>query len=79
MTRRLSVLATREEIELNTSFVYPAIPFRSYDWSAIDSNTYDCDYDYNAECWVSKCPQGCGETEIEAINDLLEQIEERAS
>lgn len=79
MTRRLSIIATRKEIELNTSFDYPPIPFRGHDWSAIDSNTFDADYDYNAECYVSKCPQGSGETEIEAINDLLEQIEERVS
>lgn len=79
MTRRLSVLATREEIELNTSFVYPAIPTRNFDWSAIDSNTFDADFAGEEDGYVTHCPHGAGETEIEAINDLLEQIEERAS
>jgi hypothetical protein len=74
-TRLASVVATRQEIHLSTTFVYPPIPVRDYDWSAIDSNTYDCDWD--GEQYVSRCPQGSGRTEAEAIADLFEQIEER--
>jgi hypothetical protein len=40
MTRLLSVVSTQQEIELSTEFVFPPIPSRSMDWSAIDANTY---------------------------------------
>ena len=76
MERLASVVATREEIHLSTSAVYPPIPTRNFDWSAIDANTYDADW--NGERYVSTSPQGAGSTEAEAIADLLEQIEERA-
>jgi hypothetical protein len=77
MTRHASLVATREEIELITTFVYPPIPIRSMDWSAIDGNTYDADYDYEAGCYVSHSPHGTGPTELAAINDLFDQLEER--
>jgi hypothetical protein len=73
MTRLLSVLATREVIHLTTTPQFPPIPIRHFDWSAIDSNTYDADCDQ--EGYFSNSPQGSGETEAEAINDLLEQLE----
>lgn len=45
-------------------------------WSAIDADNYEAESD--SEGWWSNSPQGYGETEQEAIADLLEQIEERA-
>lgn len=46
-----------------TDFVYPPIPIRKFDWSAIDGDTYDGE----------GCPVGYGATEQEAIDDLLSQ------
>jgi hypothetical protein len=56
-------------MKIKTSFVYPPIPIRCFDWSAIDDDTYDGAED-------SHCPIGTGATEQEAIDDLLRQIEE---
>ncbi len=56
-------------IKVRTSFDYPPIPIRQFDWSAIDDDTYDGAED-------SHCPIGHGATEQDAIDDLLEQIEE---
>jgi hypothetical protein len=64
-------------MKIVTNFDYPPIPFRQFDWSAVDSDTYDADYDYELGQHVSKCPVGRGATEIEAIRDLLDQMEER--
>lgn len=75
MTRLLSVLATREEIHLTTNPEYPPIPIRNFDWSAIDSNTYDADCDQDG--YFSNCPRGNGETEAAAIDDLLIQLEDK--
>jgi len=76
----MSVVATREIIHLSTSFDYPPIPCRELDWSAIDANTYDASYegeDEDGHHW--KCsPCGNGETEIKAIHDLLDKLEEQA-
>jgi hypothetical protein len=77
MTRLVTVLATREEISLSTTFEYPPIPCRSMDWSAIDDDTYDASYEGEDEAgnhWKSG-PVGRGATEAEAIKDLLEQLE----
>jgi hypothetical protein len=52
--------------DIRTSFVYPPIPDRSCDWSAIDRNTYDGE----------GSPIGWGRTEAEAIADLKEQLED---
>ena len=54
-------------MKIETSYEYPPIPMRNFDWSAIDSSTYD----------GMGCPVGRGRTEIEAVRDLLEQIEEK--
>jgi hypothetical protein len=54
-------------IKVRTSFDYPPIPVRGVDWSAVDDRTYDGE----------GCEIGRGATEQEAIDDLLEQIEER--
>lgn len=72
----LCLISTKQEIELDVSFVYPPIPIRSFDWCAIDANTYDGDWDGEAECYVSKSAQGEGATKMEAINDLIDQLEE---
>jgi hypothetical protein len=74
MTRLLSVLATREVIHLSTECVYPPIPIRNLDWCAVDDNTYDVDCDENG--YFSHSPYGTGATESEAINDLLDQLED---
>lgn len=62
-------------MKIVTEFVYPPVPFRDCDWSAVDSDTYDVDCDENG--YFSRHPIGRGSTEIEAIRDLLNQIEER--
>ena len=75
--RRVSVLATRKEIMLSTSPVFPPIPTRAYDWSAIDANTYDiAGYDGETGYAYSTSPQGSGATEQEAIDALLIELEE---
>ncbi len=57
-------------MNIKTHYDPPPIPNRSFDWSAIDDDTYDGSPD-------SKCPVGHGATEEEAIADLKEQIAER--
>ena len=56
-------------MNIKTNFDYPPIPFRSFDWSAIDDDTYDGD---------PRSPIGYGPTEQEAIDDLLEQLESKS-
>ena len=58
-------------VRIRTSHDFPPIPVRTFDWSAIDDDTYDGADD-------SHCPIGRGATEQEAIEDLLEQIAEEA-
>jgi hypothetical protein len=61
-------------VKIETSFVYPPIPTRKFDWQATTEN-------YDAELvdgeWVSSHPIGHGATEQEAIDDLKQQLEER--
>lgn len=52
-------------MKIQTSFVHPPVPDRSFDWSAVDDDTYDYD-----------APIGQGPTEAAAITDLLQQIAE---
>lgn len=47
-----------------TSYVYPPIPCRSYDWSAV------------TEGYEEGEPMGWGPTKERAIEDLMEQLEE---
>jgi hypothetical protein len=54
-------------MKIVTDCVCPPIPTRKFDWNAVDADTYDGE----------GCPIGRGETEQEAIADLLEQIAER--
>lgn len=51
-----------------TNFDHPPVPFRNHDWSAI----FD-DYDGAED---SSCPVGRGATEKEAVQDLIEKVEE---
>jgi hypothetical protein len=56
-------------MKIKTSFDCKPIPVRSFDWSAIDADTYDGD---------PRSPIGYGATEQEAIGDLQSQMEEDA-
>ena len=53
-------------MKIITTYDRKPIPTCKFDWSAIDDDTYE-----------AGCPQGFGATEQQAIDDLLEQIEER--
>ena len=55
-------------MKIVTTFVYPPIPWRQFDWQAYDDNTFD----------GPGSIVGTGETEEAAIADLLEQITEAA-
>ena len=55
-------------MRIKTSLICPPIPMRSFDWEAIDGETYD----------GPGSPIGHGATEEQAIANLKEQIEERA-
>ena len=76
--RWVTIIETRQEILLSTSFDYPPIPIRSMDWSAVDANTYDASYegeDESGSIW--RCsPSGHGVTESEAILALFENLAE---
>jgi len=64
---RLEAVLKQTAASIRTTFIYPPIPIRSMDWSAIDDSTYDGAED-------SHCPIGYGATEADAIRDLLQQI-----
>ena len=51
-------------MKIRTEYVFPPIPVRSFDWSAVDDDTYE-----------PGCPIGWGPTEAFAIEDLMDQIE----
>lgn len=59
--------AILKRIKVRTENVYPPIPIRDYDWSAVDDDTYD----------GHGCPIGWGSTKQAAIDDLVEQILEQ--
>ena len=50
-------------LKIVTSYVYPPIPVRSFDWSAVEDG------------YEPGCPIGYGKTEAEAVQDLREQLE----
>jgi hypothetical protein len=52
---------------IRTSYIYPPIPIRQFDWSAVDDNYEPGD------------PIGYGATEQEAIENLKQLIEEMAT
>jgi hypothetical protein len=54
-------------MNIKTEYWPKPIPDRSYDWSAVDDDTYD----------GPGCPVGYGFTEQAAILDLREQLKER--
>lgn len=62
--RELCLIETREVVKVHADFVYPPIPDRRWDWSAVTD-------DYDGE----GSPCGHGRTEPDAITDLLEQLE----
>jgi hypothetical protein len=51
------------KLRISTEFVFPPIPDRRFDWSAVDADTYD-----------EGSPIGWGRTEAEAIRDLISQL-----
>ena len=55
-------------MRITTSHIAPPIPTKTHDWCAIDDETYGGEEGDLV---------GYGATEIEAIRDLLEQIEEK--
>ena len=59
---------------VHTSHDYPPTPDRGFDWSAVEDD-YDVDFDQDG--YFSTCPHGYGATEQDAIDDLLEQLEDR--
>jgi hypothetical protein len=68
-----------EYVEINgykitTEFVYPPVPFRDHDWSAV-TDSYDADCD--GDGYFSHSPHGHGATEAEAINDLITQLQDQ--
>lgn len=54
-------------VSIITEFWAKSIPIRQFDWTAVDDN------------YEPGCPIGYGRTEQEAIDDLLEQLDEAAS
>jgi len=51
-------------MKIKTDYWIKPIPLRSFDWTAVDDDTYD-----------GTGPVGCGRTRDDAIDDLLSQIE----
>jgi hypothetical protein len=63
-------------MRIKLEYIAPPIPSRNFDWSAIDSDTYDASYegeDENGHHWKAS-PQGFGASPQEAIDDLMEQL-----
>ena len=52
-------------VTVRTHNVFPPIPVRSFDWSAVDDNSYDGE----------GCPIGYGPTEQAAISELMQMLE----
>jgi hypothetical protein len=60
---------TKDGRKIITEFVYPPIPDRRFDWSAVTE-------DYDAADDAKQPPMGHGATEEAAIADLLEQLDD---
>lgn len=56
----------RTSVRIRTDYIFPPIPVRSFDWQAT-GDSYEPGH-----------PIGHGRTEQEAIEDLLEQMEDAA-
>lgn len=63
--KALERAATLAGVKVRTEYVFPPIPIREYDWSAVDDNTYE-----------PGCPIGWGSTEQAAVDDLVSQLQE---
>jgi hypothetical protein len=61
-------------MKITTDYWPKPIPQRDFDWSAIDEDTYDADWEGEERGFVSKSPIGYGATEEEAIADLIGQF-----
>lgn len=61
----------RKYPKIITSFIYPAIPIRDFDWCAVTE-------DYDGAPDAGRQFIGNGRTEEEAIADLKEQLDEDA-
>lgn len=57
--------AILSKIKIRTENVYPPIPVREWDWSAVDDNTYE-----------PGCPIGWGRTEQAAISALVDELQD---
>ena len=55
-------------MRIETTHVFPPIPVRQFDWSAVDADTYDPDPEAHS-------PVGWGATEADAITDLKTLLE----
>lgn len=60
-------------LTIHTNHDNPPIPVCDFDWSAV-TDDYDCDCDQDG--FFSTSPIGHGATEEDAIEDLLEQIDD---
>ena len=63
-------------VKIHTTHEYPPIPVRDMDWSAV---TDDYEAESDSEGSWSTHPVGRGATEQEAINDLLDQLEDETN
>lgn len=61
-------MVERGKLKIVTDYDPKPIPTAAFDWSAVDDATYDGD---------GFSPIGYGSTEEEAIEDLIEQIDDR--
>ena len=66
-------LAAEIVMKIVTHYDPKPIPIRTADWSAYDEETYDCDCDEMG--YISRSPVGYGATAIDAIADLMEQMD----
>jgi hypothetical protein len=57
-------------MKIRTEYVFPPIPDRRFDWSAVDDDSYDGAPDASPRCRAI----GHGHTEAEAIADLEAEL-----
>ena len=69
MTRPVTLLSTRHQFNLTVDAAW-------YGYWAIDQDRYEAEYDYGLDRWINNKYGAWGETEAEAINELLGQLEE---
>ena len=63
-------------MKIKTVHVFPPIPLRMFDWQAYDEDTFDVCSDPECSCRRNALV-GWGSTEEEAIQDLMDKMEER--